>query len=175
MNITNKFDEYMNIVIQNFSSYINDNELLQLEQLRIAMIKNVLIILAKLYNDIKLDDLEKNVINKYHIIFDCKENITKNIASVVYSINEDVHNNAMLVYYKKHAKNLKDNLSGIDESNWNYIVNLRKYNQDILHSITHDHEISIIDINTHKCVKPVINFNNECFTIINDKVKKKII
>ena len=54
-----------------------------------------------------------------------------------------------------YAKNKDYNKSN---TYWKYITILRKYNVDLLHSITHNHEVSLINID-NECIKPKIDFN----------------
>ena len=55
---------------------------------------------------------------------------------------------------------------------YDYLWYLKKYNKDLLHSLTHDHEISIIDNKTNTILKPKIDFDLECFPL-NTLIKKK--
>lgn len=156
MKTTDKFNKYIQMISGSFNKYINNSSKLNLlEEERKIKIRNGIILLVKLYNDIPVEEKKIDLLKHYFIKYDYHVELEKCIIALTYQINEETIK--QFIPY--------------NESN-NYIKYLKQYNQDILHSLTHNHDISIIDVSTNECIKPKIDFDLECFTL-DMLVKKK--
>lgn len=156
MKITDKFDKYISIITGDFSEYINSSpELTLVEEGRKERIKKGIIILVALYNNIPIKEQAEELLRYYFIKYDYLIELEKCIIDLTYQINEET--------ILKAIPYLDNDI---------YIWYLKKYNKDLLHSLTHDHEISIIDNKTNTILKPKIDFDLECFPL-NTLIKKK--
>lgn len=149
----NELNKFITDITGNLDIYTKDfHDLEILEQDRINTIRKVINIIIKLYNNESLNEEEIKLLDTYKYNYDYKD-IEKSISYIVYKIDEEYSNIAYLLYIKGYNTGMNKHI--LDNS-WKYIYNLRRIYNDLLHSITHDHEISLLDIYNNS-IKPKIN------------------
>lgn len=158
LKMSDEFNQYISEVSLDFSKYTHNLVRLSLaEESRKKNIRLELMLLLKLYKGMELSDREKEILNKHLFQFDYKTDLNRCICQIVYEVSDRTYSKVDKIK-DDNAFLFDNNIAAIYRE---YLNELKKYMDSLLHAICFNHRIILKNPVNNQEVCPVMDFDSE--------------